>query len=73
MRRQRPALQCPLHVLGGAQDRASDEQLQAWRQETQGEFSLQMFPGGHFFIHEQEDHVLGALTASLEPLQLLPD
>ncbi|MNO87016.1 Linear gramicidin dehydrogenase LgrE [compost metagenome] len=68
--RQRPALQCPLHVLGGAQDRASDEQLQAWRQETQGEFSLQMFPGGHFFIHEQEDHVLGALTASLEPFRL---
>ncbi|ERT16703.1 thioesterase, partial [Pseudomonas putida SJ3] len=68
--RQRAALQCPLHVLGGADDRASDEQLQAWRQETQAEFSLQMFPGGHFFIHEQEDNVLGALTASLEPLRL---
>lgn len=41
--RQRPALQCPLHVLGGVEDRASDEQLRAWRSETQGAFSLQMF------------------------------
>ncbi|RCL26991.1 thioesterase [Pseudomonas sp. AFG_SD02_1510_Pfu_092] len=68
--RQRPALQCPLHVLGGLQDRASDEQLQAWRKETQGPFSLRMFPGGHFFIHEQEDQVLAALAASLQALRL---
>jgi surfactin synthase thioesterase subunit len=68
--RQRPSLQCPLHVLGGVEDRASDEQLRAWRSETQGAFSLQMFPGGHFFIHEQEDRVLAALTASLQPLRL---
>jgi surfactin synthase thioesterase subunit len=68
--RQRPALQCPLYVLGGMQDRASDEQLQAWRKETLGAFSLQMFPGGHFFIHEHEDRVLAALTASLQPLRL---
>ncbi|MCY1430802.1 Linear gramicidin dehydrogenase LgrE [compost metagenome] len=67
---QRPALQCPLHVLGGTDDRASDEQLQAWRKESHGAFSLQMFPGGHFFIHEHEDRVLGALTASLQPFRL---
>ncbi|MFJ4064716.1 thioesterase II family protein [Pseudomonas sp. NPDC089996] len=68
--RQRPALQCPLHVLGGEADRASAEQLQAWRKETHGTFSLQMFPGGHFFIHEHEDRVLGALTQALEAHRL---
>lgn len=68
--RQRAPLQCPLHVLGGDTDRASAEQLQAWRRESQGEFSLEMFPGGHFFIHEHEDRVLGALTGALEPLRL---
>lgn len=68
--RQRPALHCPLHVLGGEADRASAEQLQAWRQETHGAFSLQMFPGGHFFIHEHEDRVLGALTQALEAHRL---
>ncbi|MDF0729677.1 alpha/beta fold hydrolase [Pseudomonas entomophila] len=68
--RQRPPLRCPLHVLGGESDRASEEQLLAWGKETVGEFSQRLFPGGHFFIHEQEDRVLGALVASLQPLRL---
>ncbi len=68
--RQRHALHCPVHVLGGADDRASDEQLRAWRHETQGPFSLRMFPGGHFFIHDQEPDVLAAVTATLQPLRL---
>ncbi|AUA32694.1 thioesterase [Pseudomonas sp. SGAir0191] len=68
--RQRPALGCPLHVLGGEEDRASREQLQAWQHETQRTFSLQMFPGGHFFIHDHEPGVLAALTSALEPLRL---
>ncbi|MDH1574674.1 MULTISPECIES: thioesterase II family protein [Pseudomonas] len=68
--RPRPALACPLHVLGGQDDRASEEQLRAWGQETQGAFTLQMFPGSHFFIHEQEDRVLTALAAALEPHRL---
>ncbi|MCU1720611.1 MULTISPECIES: thioesterase II family protein [unclassified Pseudomonas] len=68
--RQRPALRCPLHVFGGEDDRASEEQLLAWRAETQSDFSLEVFPGGHFFIHEHEDRVLGVLSAALEPLRL---
>lgn len=67
--RRRPPLDCPLHVLGGEADRASQDQLQAWRQETQGDFSLKVLPGGHFFIHEHEDQVLGALIDALEPLR----
>src|SRR5690606_26410192 len=50
--RQRPPLRCPLHVLAGEDDRATEDQLLAWRQESVGEFSLDVFPGGHFFIHE---------------------
>lgn len=68
--RQRTPLRCPLHVLGGQSDRANAEQLQAWGNETQGPFSLDMFPGGHFFIHEHEDRVLAMLSATLEPLRL---
>ncbi|MBC7210632.1 MAG: thioesterase [Pseudomonas sp.] len=68
--RQRAPLACALHVLGGEDDRASKEQLQAWARETQGPFSLQMFPGSHFFIHEQEDQVLAELAASLAPHRL---
>nr|WP_279538579.1 alpha/beta fold hydrolase [Pseudomonas brassicae] len=68
--RERPALQCPVHVLGGEADRASQEQLLAWRQESLGDFSLKVFPGGHFFIHEQEDRVLGVLSQALEAHRL---
>ncbi|MFZ0155670.1 thioesterase II family protein [Pseudomonas sp.] len=68
--RQRPPLQCPLHVLGGEDDRASEAQLLAWRRETLGDFSLETFPGGHFFIHEQEERVLGVLSSVLEPHRL---
>ncbi|WP_438283993.1 thioesterase II family protein [Pseudomonas alabamensis] len=67
--RQRPLLQCPVHVFGGEQDKANEAQLRAWGQESAGDFSLSLFPGGHFFIHEQEADVLGALTAALEPLR----
>ncbi|CAM4105428.1 Linear gramicidin dehydrogenase LgrE [Pseudomonas reidholzensis] len=68
--RQRPPLGCPLHVLGGDADRANPEQLQAWGQETLGAFSVETFPGGHFFIHEHEDRVLGVLAEALEPHRL---
>ncbi|AUY36918.1 thioesterase [Pseudomonas soli] len=67
---QRLPLQCPLHVFAGENDRANDEQLQAWGRETVGEYSLAKFPGGHFFIHEHEDRVLDALCRTLEPLRL---
>ncbi len=67
--RRRPPLQCPVHVFGGEQDKASEAQLLAWGQESAGEFSLSLFPGGHFFIHQQEACVLSTLTASLEPVR----
>ena len=68
--RQRPPLRCPLHVLAGDADRATQEQLLAWAQETLGPFDLQMFPGGHFFIHTEEDRVLDALASRLQPHRL---
>lgn len=63
---QRPALGCSMHVLGGARDKVSQEQLLAWELESTANFSLDMFPGGHFFIHEHEARVLRALKAHLE-------
>lgn len=68
--RQRAPLQCPLHVLGGVEDRATEEQLLAWQGESLGGFSIERFPGGHFFIHEHEDRVLAVLTAALQPHRL---
>lgn len=61
-------LTCSLHVLGGKTDKASDEQLRAWQQETTAAFNLTMFDGGHFFIQEYEKKVLHLIKNNLQPL-----
>ncbi|MBB3104564.1 surfactin synthase thioesterase subunit [Azomonas macrocytogenes] len=64
--RQRPGLTCPIHVLGGKDDKATQEQLIAWQLESEGRFSLDMIPGSHFFIHEHESEVLRLLQVKLK-------
>jgi surfactin synthase thioesterase subunit len=61
-------LMCPLHVLAGKTDKATDEQLTAWQQETSAAFSLTMFEGGHFFIQKHEELVLSHIEKNLAPL-----
>ncbi|WNF57508.1 thioesterase II family protein [Pseudomonas mandelii] len=63
---QRPLLKCPVHVLGGKDDRATTEQLIGWSKETHGSFSVDMLAGGHFFIHEHEAKVLRVIKDQLE-------
>jgi medium-chain acyl-[acyl-carrier-protein] hydrolase len=59
-------LECPLTVLGGLQDvHISREQLDAWREQTRGRFSLRLFPGDHFFIHTAQALVLQILAQEL--------
>ncbi|BAY68278.1 thioesterase II family protein [Anabaena sp. FACHB-709] len=46
-------LSCAITTFGGITDpEVSQIELAAWQQHTTGEFSLQMLPGNHFFIHE---------------------
>lgn len=48
-----PPLSCPISAFGGLQDhRVRDTDLEAWRTQTSGFFSSQMFPGDHFFLNE---------------------
>nr|WP_090274298.1 alpha/beta fold hydrolase [Mycolicibacterium komanii]CRL67240.1 putative thioesterase [Mycolicibacterium komanii] len=57
-------LPCPIHVLGGSDDpllNASD--LDLWRARTSGQFSVQMLPGGHFYLSDQPQ-----LFKALRPL-----
>lgn len=63
--RPRPSLGCHIHVLAGRSDDVSTEQLIAWHEETTGDFSLDMFEGGHFFIHDEEPHFLRTLKKHL--------
>jgi medium-chain acyl-[acyl-carrier-protein] hydrolase len=46
-------LECPVVVLAGAHDRAVGlADVQGWDEVTTGDFSLRVFDGGHFFLHQ---------------------
>lgn len=48
-----PPLDCPIHAFGGETEHEfSKADLDVWREETTGNFSLELFPGGHFYLNE---------------------
>jgi medium-chain acyl-[acyl-carrier-protein] hydrolase len=62
-------LNCPITAFGGLQDRRlyrSD--IKAWNAETNSSFSMQMFPGNHFFLHTSATLLLPLLAAELTRL-----
>lgn len=60
-----PVLDCPISAFGGLQDRrVSKVDLEAWHAQTDASFSLQMFPGDHFFL--KHPLVLRALAEELQ-------
>ncbi|MEN3614746.1 alpha/beta fold hydrolase [Plantactinospora sp. ZYX-F-223] len=63
-----PELSCPMYVLVGASDpRTTRDEADAWRQHTTGEFTVQVFPGGHFYLTEVASRVIGAISDGLLP------
>lgn len=58
-------LPVPLHVLAGRDDDIAADRVEAWRREAGGHFTLDWFDGGHFFIRQQEQPVLAAITGAL--------
>ena len=66
--RHAPPLECPLTIFGGMDDSlVSEDQLSAWRAQTQAEFAFRLFPGDHFFINSSGPAVVRAV---IEPLGL---
>jgi medium-chain acyl-[acyl-carrier-protein] hydrolase len=64
-----PPLNCPVLVMGGADDPCVPAaELAAWRAQTCGQFSLRLFPGGHFFWHEEPAAFLRLIAGRLRPL-----
>lgn len=61
-----PPLDCPITAYGGLKDnRVSHGQLEAWRAQTSDSFTLQLFPGDHFFLHSATPLLLRALSQEL--------
>ena len=61
-----PPLDCPMTAFGGLQDaEVSRRGLEAWRSQTSASFSLQMFAGDHFFLHDAKP-LLQSLTKELQ-------
>jgi medium-chain acyl-[acyl-carrier-protein] hydrolase len=57
-----PPLTCPILAFGGTSDRGVPvSSLDAWRRETSAQFSLRLFPGGHFFLQNARTQVLQAV------------
>jgi medium-chain acyl-[acyl-carrier-protein] hydrolase len=61
-----PPLNHPISAFGGLRDRTvSQSDLEAWREQTSGSFSLQMFPGDHFFLNTTQPLLLRVLSQEL--------
>ncbi|MET8727399.1 alpha/beta fold hydrolase [Streptomyces parvus] len=62
-----PRLRCPVAAYMGTDDTEVDRpELLAWGEETTGEFGLRVFPGGHFYLKDEGNDVLGAVRQDLE-------
>lgn len=63
-----PPLGCPITAFGGTEDEdANREHLQPWARQTTSDFTLRMFPGGHFFIHAALPQMLETIGRQLQP------
>jgi surfactin synthase thioesterase subunit len=61
-----PPLRCPILALtGGADPRVSVEEAGRWRDYTTGQFDLEIFPGGHFYLTDQRTAVASAVLSRL--------
>jgi len=62
-------LACPITALGGLSDeRASADELDAWRVHTAAAFDREMFAGGHFFLQTARGELLASLARRLARL-----
>lgn len=63
-----PPLALPLSAYAGATDtEVPTWQVEAWREQAGGDFRYVVFPGGHFFLHEDRAQLLAELGRELRP------
>jgi medium-chain acyl-[acyl-carrier-protein] hydrolase len=64
--RPTPRLACPVTAFYGEDDPVVDrEQVEAWHDESEGDFAFHVFPGTHFFHHRHREAIAAIMTAAL--------
>ena len=59
-------LECPITAFCGEQDGSvSCTEIAGWQAHTVNTWQLHSYPGGHFFIREQQTHMLAAIHQAL--------
>ncbi|GGR06339.1 thioesterase II family protein [Streptomyces pilosus] len=62
------SLDCPVTVLTGEADPiVSPEEAAQWKDLTSGPAGVRIFPGGHFYLHDQVQQVAATVRGSLLP------
>ncbi|MFJ2112576.1 MULTISPECIES: thioesterase II family protein [unclassified Streptomyces] len=57
---------CPVTALVGDDDpKASLDDVRVWQEHTRGDFAMEVYPGGHFYLTEQAPAVLRRITEAL--------
>jgi len=59
-------LNCPITVFSGLDDDIKEDALKIWSSETQSQFEIEYFPGGHFFFRQQEKAVISVILKKIE-------
>jgi medium-chain acyl-[acyl-carrier-protein] hydrolase len=64
-----PPLECPFVLMGGVDDtEVKREFIEGWRIHTTSVCSMNMFPGGHFFLNSHKEQFLKFLSKTLTEL-----
>lgn len=59
-------LACPIAAFGGTADAyVTQEDLEPWREQTTGPFTLRMRRGGHFFVNDDREGIVATVMADL--------
>lgn len=58
-------LECPLTVVGGTEDELGVSELTAWAAHSTAALDLELMPGGHFYLREQQERLLALIDDRL--------
>ncbi|MBO0856681.1 MAG: thioesterase, partial [Nocardia sp.] len=60
----------PIQAMGGSDDEhVTIGDLYGWQQHTTADLRLEMFDGGHFYLHDHIPEIAELLAAELEPVR----